>query len=41
MLWALFLVCLRGGLHADAGMRTGVIVEGYEAGYTLQCLLLI
>ena len=36
---ALLLMCLRGSLHADAGVRAGVVVEGDEAGYALQCVL--
>ena len=39
VLRALLLMCLRGSLHADAGVRTGVVVEGNEAGYALQRVL--
>ena len=30
---------LRGSLHADAGVRAGVVIEGYEAGYAIQRIL--
>ena len=29
---------LSGSLHADAGVWAGVVIEGDEAGYTLQCI---
>ena len=32
-------MCLRGSLHADTGVRTGVVVEGDEPGYALPCIL--
>ena len=38
-LWPLLLVCLRRGLHADAGVRAGFVVEGDETGDALQCIL--
>ena len=31
-------MCFRGSLHADAGVWAGVVIEGDEAGYTLQCI---
>ena len=30
---------LRGSLHADAGVWAGVVIEGDEAGYTLQRIM--
>ena len=30
---------LSGSLHADAGVWAGVVIEGDEAGYALQCIL--
>ena len=30
---------LRGRLHADTGVWTGIVVEGDEAGYALQRIL--
>jgi len=30
---------LRGGLHADTGVWAGVVIEGDEAGYALQCVM--
>ena len=30
---------LSGSLHADAGVWAGVVIEGDEAGYTLQRIL--
>ena len=38
-LLSLLLMCLRRRLHADAGVRAGVVVEGNEAGYALPCIL--
>ena len=35
----MLLMSLRGRLHADAGVRTGIVVEGNEGGYALQCVL--
>ncbi len=32
-------MCLRRRLHADAGVRAGVVVEGDEAGYAVQRVL--
>ena len=38
-LWALLLMSLSGSLHADAGVWAGVVIEGDEAGYTLQRIM--
>ena len=38
-LWTLLLMSLRGSLHADAGVRAGVVIEGDEAGYALQRIM--
>ena len=32
-------MCLGRGLHADAGVRAGFVVEGDETGDALQCIL--
>ena len=38
-LWALLMMSLRGSLHADTGVWTSVVIEGDEAGYALQCVM--
>ena len=38
-LCTLLLMSLGGSLHADAGVRAGIVVEGDEAGYALQRIM--
>ena len=38
LLEAMLAVCLRGCLHADAGMRSAVVIEGDEGGDALTCV---